>query len=94
MLREILLIVASGTIAYLIMVKSDQQMLILLKGRLHKFDRDPQLAEEIWKRNLAKMPRVLGTIGGATGGLAIIFFTISHWTAVPISLLSALCFGA
>lgn len=93
MMREVFLIAVTSSLAYLIMVKVDQQIVILLKGRLHRANFETRPAEGVWKRHASMMPHAIFPTAGALAGLTIILLTWGSLAAMPLALAALLCFA-
>lgn len=74
MLEELLAITIGSGMALLTTFKSDQQSIIILKGKLSHSDADKQLARQMYKKYARKIDVVLATVGLSMLSLAIAMF--------------------
>lgn len=74
MIEELLAIAAMVVLSLLIVYKSDQQSIIILKGKLFRADRDQDIAEKVYRRHTNILSVVLFSAGIAILSVAVILF--------------------
>lgn len=74
MTEEALAIVAMVGLSLLIVYKSDQQSIIILKGKLFRADRDQELAAKIYRKHTKVVSVILFAVGLAIMSVAVILF--------------------
>jgi len=72
MYREAGIVLAMIVMARLIILKMDQQIVILLKGRLFKHGLDMDIATTIYRKHKAVLSVILFVLGGAAVGISVI----------------------
>ena len=72
MVREAFLIAATCLTSLLIVVKGDQQIVILLEGKLFKQGRDMVIAKAVYQKHKSAMSLIFFMIGGAAMGISVI----------------------
>lgn len=68
---EILILISSTIISWLIAYNGDRDFLILLKGKLFKQGRDTNIAIPVYKKHKRHLSLIFFMIGGAGSGLSV-----------------------
>ena len=93
MVKEFGLIAATCLMSLLIVVKGDQQIVILLEGKLFKQGRDMAIAKAVYQKHKSALSLIIFVIGGAAMGSSVILLANGHglfpiFASVTILLLS------
>lgn len=72
MMEELLAIAAMVGLSLLIVYKSDQQSIIILKGKMFRADKDQDIAAKIYRKHTSALSVVLFSIGLATLSVSVI----------------------
>jgi hypothetical protein len=90
--KTFLIVFASAAMGALIMVKNDQQFVILLQGKLFRIGKDTSAADKLYRKHCSKLEFWLFVVGFGLLGCAIILLTeryAAYWVPGVFGLILA-----